>query len=233
MSRASRVAMVLLLLGAAGCGSPPSPSPTTVDPPDATHQPSPSWAVVPEVPPWHTIECGRLDGHACELVSRAVAEAAQRMAFDFDRPYRLVVDEGCPPDDECDLGLPALAVAVPPAWQGLDTIADTTFAVGETVERWPGDRLPPHLVELVKQSPADPWALWRPDLMVAEPSLVAPGETFEVSYAPPRNRGIGYALERWTDNTWSFEYDVAIRPNGEPSWQEAGVPDGWLVDLLG
>jgi hypothetical protein len=232
MRRPLPLAALGLLIGMAGCSAqPPSPTAAT-EPPQEVPSATPDAAAGAAIE-WHSVECGRLAPRHCDAVAGLVAGVIRPV--DFVPGIRLVVDDPCPPTGTCDTDLSAIAVVLTPGWQGLDAMSGSAFAVGgfSVVERWQDRGLPRHIVDLVRQAPADPLALWRPDLMVATPSRVHPGEVFEVSYTPARERGLGYALERWAGDAWHFEYDIVIRPNGDPIWQEAGVPGGWEVDLVG
>lgn len=62
-----------------------------------------------------------------------------------------------------------------------------------------------------------------PDVIVAEPSAVRPGETVRLELLQESMRGIGWALERREDGRWRHLYDlISDKRGGPPAWQEVG-----------
>ena len=64
----------------------------------------------------------------------------------------------------------------------------------------------------------------RPDLMVLEPNTVAPGTTLEVRFLGEDVRGVAFALQQDTKDSWVVRYTYVARA-GQPtggSWIPAG-----------
>lgn len=185
--------------------------------------------------PWSSVECGRLSGADCGEAAR-LATTLYELHESISPGHRFVVDFACSPRQNCPDGSPAVALIARPGWQSLAMLASFEL-VGEPgtrrVEALDQREVPAHVVELMKQAPADPTALWRPDLVLASPSRVEPGDSFELSFPHGYDRGLGYALEYWAGREWHFRYDLGVAVGGEPGWQEAGVPGGWEMDLVG
>jgi hypothetical protein len=82
--------------------------------------------------------------------------------------------------------------------------------------------------------PADPEAEMRPDLIVADPSEVAPGEVLSLTFPAETPRGIHFVLERQTGDSWVHAFDLvsdAPGPGWQRDWSLAGSEDFAIPDI--
>ena len=79
--------------------------------------------------------------------------------------------------------------------------------------------------------PFDPTAGIRPDLIVAEPAHVAPGEIVALTFPEQTVRGIHFVLERQSGETWNLIYHLLSSANlsessfFRPGQEEIAIPD--------
>jgi hypothetical protein len=84
-------------------------------------------------------------------------------------------------------------------------------------------------------APADPGAQLRPDLIVAEPVEVAPGDVLSLSFPEETARGVHFVLESQARGAWFHVFDLASDAPG-PGWQRRWSPagaDGFAVEDIG
>ncbi len=83
--------------------------------------------------------------------------------------------------------------------------------------------------------PAEPAAAMRPDLIVADPGVAAPGAVVALTFPEETTRGILFVLERETGAGWELQYYLTSDGPGagwERTWQSAGA-DGIAVEDIG
>jgi hypothetical protein len=93
----------------------------------------------------------------------------------------------------------------------------------------------PVLVPLPDGEPADPEAQMRPDLIVAEPVQVAPGDVLSLTFPAETMRGVHFVLERQAGNAWIHRFDLTSDGPG-PGWQRRWSPagaEGFAVEDIG
>ena len=74
----------------------------------------------------------------------------------------------------------------------------------------------------------------RPDLIVAEPAQVAPGDVLSLTFPEETTRGVHFVLESQARGTWFHMFDLVGVGEGmlEPvSWQRAGSEDFEFPDI--
>jgi hypothetical protein len=75
----------------------------------------------------------------------------------------------------------------------------------------------------------------RPDLMVAGPERVAPGEQVALSFPEETGRGLGFALDEQTDDGWQRRAYLTAAPDegppDEPAWHPPNELPVW--DAIG
>jgi hypothetical protein len=84
-------------------------------------------------------------------------------------------------------------------------------------------------------APADPDAQMRPDLIVAEPAQVAPGDVLSLSFPAETTRGVHFVLESQSRGTWFHAFDLVSDgpgPGWARDWQAAG-DEGFAVPDIG
>jgi hypothetical protein len=74
-------------------------------------------------------------------------------------------------------------------------------------------------------APADPEAEMRPDLIVADPVQVAPGDVLSLSFPEGTSRGVHFVLERQARGAWVHAFDLVSDGPG-PGWQRRWSPAG-------
>lgn len=88
----------------------------------------------------------------------------------------------------------------------------------------------------VAGDPADPAAEIRPDLIVADPKVVEPGEVVGLTFPQETTRGVHFVLERQAGaGTWAYRYDLLSDGPGagwERRWFPAGA-EGFAVEDIG
>jgi hypothetical protein len=71
----------------------------------------------------------------------------------------------------------------------------------------------------------------RPDLMVADPEQVAPGEQVALSFPEETGRGLGFALDQQTDDGWQRRAYLTSAPGDgppdEPAWHPPDPRPEW------
>ena len=84
-------------------------------------------------------------------------------------------------------------------------------------------------------APADPDAEMRPDLIVADPAQVAPGDVLSLTFPQETMRGIHFVLESQARGAWFHMFDLTSDgpgPGWEPRWSAAGAA-GFAVEDIG
>jgi hypothetical protein len=82
--------------------------------------------------------------------------------------------------------------------------------------------------------PHDPGARMRPDLIVAEPQKVAPGDVLALAFPAETTRGIHFVLERQSGDTWAHAFDLVSDgpgPDWPRDWSVAGSEDFFIPDI--
>jgi hypothetical protein len=71
----------------------------------------------------------------------------------------------------------------------------------------------------------------RPDLMVADPEQVAPGERVALTFPEETGRGLGFVLEQQTDGGWQRRAYLTSAPGDgppdEPAWHPPDQRPDW------
>jgi hypothetical protein len=71
----------------------------------------------------------------------------------------------------------------------------------------------------------------RPDLMVADPEQVAPGEQVALTFPEETGRGLGFALDQQTDDGWQRRAYLTSAPGDgppdEPAWHPPDPRPEW------
>ena len=83
--------------------------------------------------------------------------------------------------------------------------------------------------------PADPAAEQRPDLIVAEPAVVSPGEVVALTFPAETNRGILFTLDQLVGENWVLRNYLTSDGPGA-GWQVAWYPPndaGFAVEDIG
>ena len=84
-------------------------------------------------------------------------------------------------------------------------------------------------------APHDPDAQMRPDLIVAEPAQVRPGDVLALTFPEETMRGVHYVLESRARGTWFHMFDLVAAGEGmlDPeSWSPAGT-EGFAIEDIG
>jgi hypothetical protein len=80
--------------------------------------------------------------------------------------------------------------------------------------------------------PFDASADMRPDLIVAEPLRVAPGDLVSLAFPQETLRGVHFVLERKAGDSWQYLFDLsAAEEGGEPSWYLPGAEGVGFPDI--
>jgi len=84
-------------------------------------------------------------------------------------------------------------------------------------------------------APADPEAQLRPDLIVAEPVQVRPGDVLSLTFPAETTRGVYFVLESQAAGAWVHMFDLTSDGPG-PGWQRRWMPagaEGFAVEDIG
>jgi hypothetical protein len=73
------------------------------------------------------------------------------------------------------------------------------------------------------RGPADPDAVMAPDLITADPAVVAPGGVVGLGFPEDTTRGVLFVLERRAGDAWDHRYNLLSDGPG-PDWQRAWHP---------
>ena len=76
---------------------------------------------------------------------------------------------------------------------------------------------------LPARGPADPEAAMAPDVMTADPAVVAPGGVVGLGFPDGTTRGVLFVLERRAGDTWDHHYNLLSDGPG-PGWERAWHP---------
>lgn len=83
--------------------------------------------------------------------------------------------------------------------------------------------------------PADPLAEMRPDLIVADPPVAAPGAVVALEFPAETMRGVLFVLERRVGESWALRYYLTSDgpgPGWRMAWHEASA-EGFAVEDIG
>lgn len=75
----------------------------------------------------------------------------------------------------------------------------------------------------------------RPDLIVAEPSMVVPGQLLALTFPAETERGIHFVVESWMGSAWVHRFDLTSDgpgPGWAPRWTPAAA-GGFAVEDIG
>jgi len=77
----------------------------------------------------------------------------------------------------------------------------------------------------------------RPELMVADPERVSPGEHVALTFPKETGRGLGFLLEQRTDGGWQVRAYLTSAPGDgppdEPAWHSPDEPPAWEALEIG
>ena len=83
-------------------------------------------------------------------------------------------------------------------------------------------------------APHDPEAQMRPDLIVADPEQVAPGDVLTLTFPAQTLRGVHFVLESQSGGAWVHMFDLvsdAPGPGWPRDWSRAGSDDFAIPDI--